>query len=174
MSSRKPRIRKRNRKKKKGEARGLASLWIYPRFQKSLLSGNLMLMLIAVGTIGGAVGFFMMEMYAQGQALGLSATHPYYKFLDYQVQRLGLITLVSVAVLIPLASILNLVLSHRMAGPLVRLRRHFNEVKETGRFVEISFRENDYLKEWSEEINESYSAVIRKAGGQVSNRRRAG
>ena len=47
------------------------------------------------------------------------------------------------------------VISHRLAGPLVRLRRFFQVIADTGQVTNLSFRKGDYLSDLPPLVNKA-------------------
>ena len=59
-----------------------------------------------------------------------------------------------------IAAILTLLLTHRMAGPMIRLKHYFQKIQETGQVKEkLCFRRDDYFSEVPDVINDSLNSL---------------
>ncbi len=54
---------------------------------------------------------------------------------------------------------LSLWISHKIAGPLVRMKRELNQMIETGEFKPIHFRKHDHFLELPDLLNRALSKV---------------
>lgn len=62
---------------------------------------------------------------------------------------LGVVVLISALV----SCLAAIYFSHKIAGPVYRLKKHIQQCAEKGRLEEIHFRDNDYLQDLALEIN---------------------
>ena len=58
--------------------------------------------------------------------------------------------------------VFGLILSNRIAGPLIKLRSYFEDMAETGKLKKISFRDGDFFKEIEVSFNESIDKLESK------------
>lgn len=61
-----------------------------------------------------------------------------------------------------LSEIFILIISHKLAGPLVRLRNHFEEIGKTGEPKPLSFREGDFFSDLPPVINNALKEIDKK------------
>jgi methyl-accepting chemotaxis protein len=133
-------------------------------------------------TIGGATllatfaalkfFFWRCEQILIGQ--GLPFDHPIYNFVQQQERYLAFIFMVASLVSISFATWLGVTLSHRVAGPLHRMRRHLLEAASGRAPKELKFRENDYFKELAEAYNAELVSRgrVRRPGSEPARRDR--
>ena len=145
---------------RQGSTRKLKHWMIYPQFQMRLIIWNLLIMGIALVIVGiGACQTFS-YLKGLGVAVGLSSGHNYFQFIELQ-SRILFRNLAIAGGLCGLASfIITMIISHRLAGPMTRLRGYFAEMKESGQVQNpLSFRKDDYMKELADEINGALEAL---------------
>jgi hypothetical protein len=59
--------------------------------------------------------------------------------------------------------ITTLLLSHKMAGPMIRLRNYFGQISKDGDFPEtLNFRNGDFFQDLPPMINQAFAALKRK------------
>ncbi len=57
----------------------------------------------------------------------------------------------------------GILLSHRAAGPLFRLKKYFSEIAAGGPLEPIKFRKSDYFHEVTEVINNALAKLTKKS-----------
>jgi hypothetical protein len=126
---------------------------IYPKFQLWLLGIQCLFFLAVVIPVLFSVERSFERMSSLAMRSGLSSSHPFYQFIALEK------SLIVESLWLPLASVALLSLfaivwvSDRLAGPIVRLKRDFTEMKESGEFREIHFRKGDFFPELPEILN---------------------
>lgn len=56
----------------------------------------------------------------------------------------------------------GVLLSHRAAGPLFRLKKYFSDISSGGKVVPLTFRKNDYFQDVTEVINSALDKITKK------------
>lgn len=128
---------------------------IYPRFQLTLIALNAGLFVLAgVGVI------FQVErsFYYLGQLgplTGLPPEHPFYAFTNHQQHQIRLALWSAFAIAFALSSFLTLLVSHKLAGPVVRMKGYFGQLGQPsqGEPKKLSFRKGDFFNELPPIIN---------------------
>ncbi len=140
-------------------------LWIYPRFQGMLLAINVALMALVFGLVGYLTRRSFEELATKGAASGLSEGHPYFQFLQLQYGSFCRYLVIAFALSVVLTSAYTLVLSHKLAGPIVRLKGFFGRIGQDGwqSRERVTFRRGDFFAELPELINR---ALERMVGGK--------
>ncbi|MBI2606516.1 MAG: hypothetical protein HYW49_10605 [Deltaproteobacteria bacterium] len=138
-------------------------LLIYPRFQLRLLAVNLAVM----GATFLAVAFFVSRSYAnlraQGLAANLAADHAYFRFIEYQSSLVYTYLGGALAVGFLLSAVMTLVLSNKLAGPIVRLHEFFRQIIKGQRPVPaVFFRRSDFFKDLPPLINHAMDILQRE------------
>ena len=101
---------------------------------------------------------FFESFIAKGEALGLPNDHPYFSLIKEQRETMTNIFLFVSIFISFVIGMWGLFFSHRIAGPLYRLRRYFTEatasVNSEQKLSPIFFRQNDFFLEVPESIND--------------------
>lgn len=105
--------------------------------------------------------FFFDQMIVRGKEMGLASNHAYFMLINDQKVFMARIYLIASTVLTVAITFWGLFFSHRIAGPMFRLQRTFNQAAESGKDItsEIRFRESDFFAEVPESINTYLDAV---------------
>lgn len=138
---------------------------IYPKFQLTLVAANAAVLILVCGIIALQSWRSMERLQELGVKAGLNPDHPYFEFLSLQARTFYSNLASGCVAAFVLSSIVIVLLSHRMAGPLIRLRRYFEDLKATGELKPLSFRHGDYFSDLPEVINDGITAVKDKAEG---------
>ena len=136
-------------------------LLIYPRFQLLLVFINF----TVLSVIYGLLYFQYNRVQGRIRTLGLEANlppnHGFFQIVD--VQSKEYLTGLSVAMIagIFISTIVILVLSNKLAGPIVRLRGFFGEIASGGlpAVKKLSFRKGDFFSELPSLINQAFEKI---------------
>lgn len=99
------------------------------------------------------MSLFYQQM-ATGESMNLSDSSPYIAFhILFQSQTLMVFS-VALAISFVICFVLGVIISHRIAGPLVKLKKHFESIAQDEKNDDlINFRENDFFKELATAYN---------------------
>jgi hypothetical protein len=126
---------------------------IYPKFQLSLMAVNIITMIAVLA----AIEFQIMSSVGDMREISGSSLSPeqlYNRFIEYQMSVIysGLGLYLGIAFLLSCG--FTLLISHRLAGPLVRMQHYFKEIEEHGSAKSpLKFRKSDFLHELPEAVN---------------------
>jgi hypothetical protein len=127
---------------------------INPAFQVSVIRQMLVLTGLVIGIFYAANYYHFWSLAAQGLALGLPPTHVFFKFLSEQQRTMDLIFIVTSLLTLVTIVGFGLFLSHRVAGPLYRLKQYLAEPSADTQTLEpLKFRDGDYFPDVAEAIN---------------------
>ncbi|MCC2679645.1 MAG: hypothetical protein K0R29_2221 [Pseudobdellovibrio sp.] len=100
------------------------------------------------------------EQIKSGQLSELPETHPYFVFMNtFQSQFMNMFGLAVLASVIT-CFILGVIVSHRVAGPLVKITDHFDRIADgTEEDKEIKFREGDFFHDLAKSYNKRLKNV---------------
>ncbi len=135
--------------------RGLGPWLVYPQFQLAIVGVNLSV--LAAGVLG--MLFMGTRTYRQlremGSAAGLPDSHVYFEFVTLQQQLLNKNLMVGGGILLVVSTAFLLLVTHRIAGPIVRLRGFLIDYVENGRsaVTRLSFRKGDFLSDLPPQVN---------------------
>jgi hypothetical protein len=132
---------------------GRKNFLINPKFQLSFLAYTLGVAILTIGFFYAADAYFFWKFRQLGQGLGLPSNHVFFQFLDEQHATKNTDYGIAAGVAISVLSIWGLLLSHRVAGPLYRLRRHFAAVAHGETLSDVRFRKGDFFPEVADAYN---------------------
>lgn len=110
----------------------------------------------------GAHYYFFWKLKNLGKEIQLEPDHIYFRFLEGQSQQLFLIFLLCSVLGVLMVFILGLLLSHKVAGPIYRLKGHLKKITAGEEAGNLFFREKDFFKELPPLVNESFDAIKKK------------
>ena len=128
-------------------------LLINPSFQFRFMAwmGGLAVAVIMVFHLSHL--WFFYQLRDQAKLAGLPADHTLFQFISDRQSEMDSILFMTFAVVIVLVATIGLVLSHKIAGPMYRLRKHFEACARDGKIKEFNFRQGDYFQEVPEAYN---------------------
>jgi len=98
--------------------------------------------------------YFFWQLEKLGIDIGLGSEHVYFKFLEVQSQKLFIIFIICSVLTTACVLLLGLILSHRIAGPIHRLKSYLRDYHKSSNTHPLSFREGDYFGELPGIVNE--------------------
>lgn len=136
---------------------------IYPKFQMTLilLNSGVTVVLMALTVLMVVKSQMFLENVVRQTRL--PAQSIFIQMLDQQLRSLllymGLTTVAAVIV----TAIATLFISHKLAGPMIKLRRYFGDIEKTGTFQEeLYFRRSDFFLDLPPTINGALKALKKK------------
>ncbi len=139
------------------------TLWIYPRFQKLLIGMNIIVTISIYGMIYFQATCLFDRFRVLGNQIHLPPQHPYFELLNLQSNRLlsGIAVVLCIGLFI--SSFFMLILSHRLAGPVLRLKSFFSEISQSGKVnYPLKFRKGDFFSELPNHINQALDKLTPK------------
>ncbi|HEX4925667.1 MAG TPA: hypothetical protein VFV50_16345 [Bdellovibrionales bacterium] len=142
------------------------SLLINPRFQLALISKVVIVGLLNVTFLVLAIEHSFQHFRAEGLKMNFPENSFYFSLLEKE--RLTLFMWIGLAALVNFAILFigGLLVSHRIAGPLHRLKSHAREVAAGKTLKNVVFRKNDYFLEIADAFNvllESHRSLKEKS-----------
>jgi hypothetical protein len=133
---------------------------IYPKLQFSLIALASVLLCCLFFASLFAVHQSYSYLKNEGINLGLPAQHSYFQFLDLQAGLVYRSITISFLVCLIAGLIFTILLSHRMAGPIVRLRNFFLQIAEHGYDKKpLRFRKKDFFSDLPDAINKALQKI---------------
>jgi hypothetical protein len=138
------------------QTRKTRSILINPRFQWTLIGYAALVATLIFISVYGLITYGFHDFVEIGAQAGLPDDHIYFQFI--QMQKSKFITII-VAIAMVVGTILivgGLIVSHKIAGPLHRIRMEFAKManKSEPALHKIQFRDGDYFPEVAEAFNE--------------------
>jgi methyl-accepting chemotaxis protein len=137
---------------------------INPKFQIKFIFYFFSLLFITAMTYYSMVIVSFNKFTIQADEAGLKGGHIFYTFIRDQFDFFN-IAFLSFTVLIFIIFVSTaLIISHKISGPLYRLRKNLDEMTEDGNLFNIKFRDEDFFQE----IPESFNKLVSKVNGVSS------
>ena len=153
-------------KKPKNEGRPIKQLrtkfLIYPQFQLLIIGVN---SLITLGIFGIVFlqTYFTFDHFKQiGEQLHLPSDNPYFQLIEIQTSKIYFALTVATTIGILISGAFMLLLSHRLAGPIVRLKSYFSSIKKGGAVKKLKFRKGDFFAHLPDKINRGLEVFTQK------------
>jgi hypothetical protein len=134
------------------------TLWVDPRFQSWFLVMTGGVGAITVTALWFAKWMFLKQYTQLAVTLNLPQGHPYFGFLATQSEALNWIMASVGGVGLLATSLWGIVLSHRIAGPILRLTRELEQMKTQGKLHPVNTREGDCFPELYHSFNQLAAA----------------
>lgn len=134
---------------------------IDPQFQNKIILLFFILSFSILSIIYLFDSYYFEYFIQKGKDLNLEQGHVYYRLLEEQKDKMDRVFIITSLTVTVLVLIFGLILSHKIAGPLYRLRQFFlNKEYENG--TELNFRKGDFFTDIPQVINESLKKVSEK------------
>ena len=140
--------------KKPDRKRHLRNLLINPAFQGAVILYSLILSFVVLLAQFVALKLFFKKYLREGDLIGLNHEHPFFKFIAEQERYMGQVFIVLAIVLVIVNVMAGLLLSHRIAGPIHRLKGFFRGLQKK-EVRPLSFRKNDFFQDVPPVVNEA-------------------
>lgn len=129
--------------------------FIAPEFQYKIIALFIMASLTILLIIYIFNSYYFEYFILRGQELHLKKGHVYYRLLSEQKDKMDNIFFILGTCIVLFNSIIGILLSHRIAGPLYRLRMYFTK-KEFTQGKELSFRKGDFFQDIPKAVNDAF------------------
>lgn len=120
---------------------------IYPKFQLKFVGFLLFAILLAIFIFYLSQMYFIKDLFQEGRNLNLPYDHIYFKMVVHQEEQLKFNFLIASGLIFLFLLIFGLILSHRVAGPLVKLNNYIEDLSENKDPGELVFRKMDFFHE---------------------------
>lgn len=129
---------------------------IYPKFQLVLLGFNALLFALTTSFIIFEAQLSFSYLYQIGERSGLSVNHAYFRFIELQSKVFLTRICTGLALSLVVSSIFVLLFSHKLAGPIVRLREYLKKTAQSSQSPEpLTFRKGDFFDDLPELVNQA-------------------
>lgn len=139
--------------------RFLKNLLIYPKFQFTLLLSFISLTVVNIILFYLSTQYFFSVFRDKGAELGIPPQHIFFRFVSQLEGEMNVIFLIATIISLVLLTVIGLVISHRIAGPLYRLSKDLGQMRANGKFQKITFRKGDYCLDLAKDFNEVVDAA---------------
>ena len=135
---------------------------VYPQFQMTLIILNTAVTMALFGLIAYMV--IRSHLYLENlvKQTRLPAQNLFIQLLTDQLRSLLIYMFVALGIGLVTTATFTLLLSHKMAGPMIRLKLFFGQVSKSGEFPDqLKFREGDFFQELPPAINTAFNISAR-------------
>ena len=136
---------------------------VYPQFQMTLILINSGVTIVLFGMTALLVVRSHIYLEALVKETRLPAQNLFTQLITQQLRTLLTYMMVALLVSVFTTGITTLLLSHKMAGPMIKLRNFFNGISKDGDFPEeLYFRKGDFFQDLPPLINKAFTALKKK------------
>ncbi len=137
-----------------------SNLLVYPQFQMALILVNILISILTFGINLFQTSRAFDRFYELGHSIQLAPDHAFFKLIELQGNRVYSYMIWSFLIAIGISCLMMTLLSHRLAGPIVRLRSYFRDIAAKGKIQsELKFREGDFFSDLPEAINSALKEI---------------
>ncbi len=142
------------------EKRSKTKFLLYPKFQLALIATSSFVTILTALVSTAMVYQSYNNLKAMGVAVQLRADHPYFEFLTMQSYKMYWALGIGAGISLFFSVVIMLFITHRLVGPLHRLRSYLTEIAKTGHVERpLKFRDGDYLEDLPEAVNTAFDAI---------------
>ena len=135
--------------------RKITNYMIYPQFQLALLGANIVILLLILILIYLTANDVFNNLGQMGKTIGLPADHPYFDFVSRSRNIMNMRMYWTFGLSIILSFVSSILISHRLAGPIYKLRNYFLGIVNDKAFTTLKFRKKDYFYDLTDIVNEA-------------------
>jgi nitrogen fixation/metabolism regulation signal transduction histidine kinase len=127
---------------------------VNPRFQLGVLGATILIVFGVIGVFYATNAYVFWKMAQIGKGIGLQEGHVYYVMLSEQRLATDIVFAFLAVLSVVLVITFGIELSHRVAGPIHRLRNEFAQLSQGKQLTEIKFRDKDFFPELADAFND--------------------
>lgn len=146
--------------------RKFGGYFIYPPLQFALILVNVIIISLSTGIIYFKIIDSFKDLQRIGTEAGLADSHPYFSFLDSTINLVSINIAWTFTLSIFLTIAASIYLSHKIVGPVYRLKHFFINIVETKEKNHVlSFRAGDYYSDLPAIINSALDKIKNEREG---------
>lgn len=131
---------------------------VMPGFQFKFMGYIICFAVFGVVVLYASNYLYFERLVTEGEELGLASDHIYFEFIEQQKSMLNVTFLSVSAIVFGGLIIAGLALSHKIAGPVYRIKSHLEHIREHGESPgKLKFRDHDFFPEVADLVNELVS-----------------
>ncbi len=134
--------------------RKVMHLLIYPRFQIVLLLAHIIVSIATLLIVRFKSNEVFQRLITMGEKTNLPKEHAYFTFIENSKQMMDINLNWALAFSVFLTILSSLYLSHKVVGPIHRLRSYFKAIIDGKPQGDLKFRSGDYFQDLPDIINE--------------------
>jgi hypothetical protein len=137
------------------QKRKMINYLVYPKFQFTLVVANILILTLILVLIYFSANDAFNQLVEIGQKINFSTNHPYFEFVEKSRTMMNLKLRWAFGIAIFLTAVSSIFISHKMVGPIKKLKDHlfaFSQNRSTG---DLKFRKGDFFNDLPEIVNKS-------------------
>jgi methyl-accepting chemotaxis protein len=127
--------------------------WVDPKVQWAIIQKTLLLNAAVIVMLYVVDKLFFIRMEKMGSDLGLASDHVYFLFMAEQQRIKFWMFLATSGIVTVVGTLLGIRFSHRIAGPIFRLKKEFRRLNQGEKIEEVNLRNADFFLELADEFN---------------------
>ena len=136
---------------------------VYPKFQIPLIIINSLVTVFLFCIVAYFVIHSHLYLEQMVKQTRLPAQNLFIQLLTEQLRSLLFYMGISLVIAVTSTAIATLLLSHKMAGPMIRMKNYFGDINRSSEFPEpLRFRDGDFFQELLPSINGAFNALKKK------------
>lgn len=139
--------------------RKLKNFIILPRFQLTLIGLNLVIMTVAFGLVFFQINTSFLELQTIGERLKFNPDSAFFKLLSHQKVAIQQKIWIAGTISYLFSFVATIIVSHKVSGPIYRLRMYFNDLAKNGFTNPLKFRDRDYYHDLADVVNEGIDKI---------------
>lgn len=137
---------------------------INPAFQLDVIKKFIVLVFFNIISFYWIVYYFFFNLESLGKMVGLNNNHPFFLFVVEQKKLMMILFLIIAVINVAVILLTGVLVSHKVAGPLYRLRNYLDN-KDITNAGQVNFRKGDYFLD----IEKSFNKFIERSQGKINN-----
>jgi hypothetical protein len=142
--------------------RKLKNYLILPKFQLTLILVNLIIMTFCYAMVFYQVYSSFDQLYEIGMRMRIPTSSAFFSLLRNQEIAIQQKLIIAGIISYIFSFILTIIISHRLSGPIYRLREYFKDMSQHGYKTRLSFRDGDFYSDLPEEINKGLDKITKQ------------
>lgn len=142
---------------------GRKAYLVNPDFQLKLIGYALFIALLTIGVFYLSNLYFFWKLIEVGKNSKFSPDHPFFMFIGEQKRLMNSVFLVTALISLGTLIVAGVFLSHRIAGPIYRLKIYLNAIVADQHFRELKFRKGDFFADLAESINQTLALYQKRS-----------
>ncbi len=136
---------------------------VYPKFQMTLILLNSLVTIVLFGLVAYLVMKSHLYLETVVKQTRLPAQQLFIQLMTEQLRHLLFYMFLALGIAIATTAIFTLLISHKMAGPMVRMKGFFNQIIRSGSFPDqLRFRDGDFFQDLPPTVNDALLALKKR------------
>lgn len=139
--------------------RKIKNYFILPRFQFTLIFLNLFIMTCCLGLVFYQIEASFNELIYIGEKLKLDPNSAFFRLLSNQKGAIQEKLYIAAIISYVLSFWATIIVSHKVSGPIYRLKMYFKDISSNGLSAPLKFRDRDYYHDLADTVNDGIDKI---------------